>query len=69
MEWKWKTFEEEKPEEGKPILYGNHRFVDVMLYNPAHPRMKEDGKLAYKNITHWVYVTYPPEVESESKWL
>lgn len=63
----WIAFEDELPEIGKLILYGNHRIVDTMLYNPDHPRMKEDGKLAYKNITHWVYIVPPPVVKEESK--
>lgn len=64
----WKSFKDEKPEIGKLILYGNHRFVDTMLYSPEHKAMKEDAKLAYKNITHWYYIDPPPVVEEESKW-
>lgn len=64
----WKEFDKELPEEGSLILYGNHRFVDTMLYNPSHPRLKEDGKVAYKNITHWCYVDHPPVLTWDSKW-
>jgi hypothetical protein len=64
----WKAFKDELPEIGKLILYGNHRMVDTMLYNPDHPRMREDAKLAYKNITHWCYIDPTPVVQEESKW-
>jgi hypothetical protein len=64
----WIAFKDELPETGKLILYGNHRFVDTMLYTPDHPRMKEDAKLAYKCITHWCYIDSPPVVSGEPKW-
>ncbi len=64
----WKAFKEETPEIGRLILYGNHRYVDTMLYNPEHDHMKSDAKLAYKNITHWCYIDSPPVVEWESEW-
>jgi len=64
----WKAFKDELPEEGKLILYGNHRFVETALYNPEHPKIKS-GKLNYANVTHWCYVESPPVVEWESPWI
>jgi hypothetical protein len=64
----WKAFKDEVPELDKLILYGNHRFVDTMRYQPTHPHLKEDAKLAYKNITHWCYIDSPPVVEEEPVW-
>jgi hypothetical protein len=64
---KWIAFKDELPEEDRLILYGNHRFVEVLIYSPNHERIKL-GKLAYKDITHWCYIDPPPVVEWESKW-
>lgn len=57
----WKAFKEELPEEGRLILYGNHRFVETALYNPDHPKIKQ-GKMSFLNITHWCYISSPPEL-------
>ncbi|GEM_PF-6755992 len=64
----WKSFAQEYPEVGRLILYGNHRYVDTMLYNPTHKAMKEDAKIGYKNITYWCYIDPPPVVEWKSEW-
>jgi len=63
----WKEFKQELPEEGRLILYGNHRWVEPLIYHPQHQRIKI-GKLQYKDITHWCYIYPPPVVEWESKW-
>jgi hypothetical protein len=64
----WKAFKDELPEIGKLIVYGNHRFIETALYNPDHPRIK-NGKMNYKNVTHWCYIDPPPVVEWESEWV
>lgn len=63
----WTLFAEKSPEDGRLILFGNHRMIEVMLYHPEHERIKK-GKLAYKDLTHWCYVNPPPAVEWESHW-
>ncbi len=63
---KWKAFKDELPEEGRLILYGNYRFVKTMKYNPAHPDL--DEKIAYKPITHWLYIDLPPIEVEKDEW-
>jgi hypothetical protein len=63
----WKLFKEELPEKGRYILYGNHRWVEPLIYHPEHEHITT-GKLVYKDITHWCYLETPPPVEFESKW-
>ncbi len=64
----WKAFKDELPSLGRLILFGNHRFVDVVRYDPDHPKIHEGRKINYKNVTHWCYIDSPPVVEWESEW-
>ena len=63
----WKEFKKELPKEGKLILFGNHRMVEIILFHPEHERYVK-GKIAYKDITHWCYINPPPVVYYISAW-
>jgi hypothetical protein len=57
----WKAFKDEVPEEGRMILFGNHRIVESSRYDPVNfPSFR---KMAYKPITHWIYIELPPTIE------
>ena len=58
----WKEFKKELPEEGRLILFGNHRMVEVILFHPENARYVK-GKIAYKDITHCCYINPPPVVD------
>jgi hypothetical protein len=64
----WKAFKDELPEENRLILFGNHRFVEVCLYDGKHYKIQQ-SKLNYKNVTHWCYIESPPVVAWESEWI
>lgn len=63
----WKEFKNELPEVDRLILYGNNRWVEPTIYYQNHPKILQ-GKMHYKDITHWCYIDPPPSIEFESKW-
>ncbi len=63
----WVAFKDQLPEKGRLILFGNHRWIEVCLYDPEYYKIQE-AKLNYKNVTHWCYIEIPPEVDWELKW-
>lgn len=67
---KWIAFKDELPENGRMILYGNHRWVDnIMYFRNANSQQKSmKNNIAYKDVTHWCYIESPPEVPIPSKW-
>jgi hypothetical protein len=64
VNWNWIAFIDEVPEEDRLIIMGNHRWVETLLYSRNHPRVVE-GKISYKDITHWCYIELPPAVDLE----
>jgi len=65
--FEWKSFKEEKPEDGRMILYGNHRALDIGRWDDEDKRLAYVKK-EYKDVTHWCYLDYPPMVEWVSNW-
>lgn len=64
----WKLFKEKEPEEGRWIVYGNHRGLDVMIYRKDNMIPKETKKIQWKDITHWDYCNLPPRISEEMIW-
>lgn len=58
----WIEFKNQIPEEGRLILYGNSRSIEVGLNRPDNERLRI-GKMEYKDITHWKYIDPPPPVD------
>lgn len=61
----WKLFEVEKPEIGRYILFGNHRSVESMKYNPNNGFDPEMQLLNYKPVFHWCYIEMPPALDRD----
>jgi hypothetical protein len=63
----WKQFKDELPEEGRMILFGNYRIVESSQYQLINFNLKI-RKMAYKPITHWIYIELPPFISEEFPW-
>jgi hypothetical protein len=57
-------FKDGLPEIGRPIIFGNHMFVDFIRYHPEHHRLKK--KLEFLEVIYWRYIDFPPDIHEEA---
>jgi len=58
----------DKPEQGKWILYGNHRMLKMGRYGITLFENYKDEIIAYLPVTHWAYLELPPAVRYDELW-
>jgi hypothetical protein len=61
----WKAFKNELPEEGRMILFGNHRLVQSIMYF-SHSLDWKNREMAFKPTTHWAYIDLPEVYKEDS---